>query len=153
MAKRDKREVRFSTLKTFYGLYAAERLGSTPEENLAKAKDNVAFSNAVLFESEIEKFAEKYPEVDIAGFVQFCTDTDALKKSGAKGTSGGGHQTRLNSPEAAVERGVQPQFVNDYIALVEQLYVTAKALNELMPSDVARVSLAIPVKHKKEVSD
>ena len=149
MAKRDKREVRFSTLKTFYKLYEAERLGATPEENLAAAKNNIAFAGVTIFESETEKFAEKNPEVNLEAFVKFCVDTNAFKKSGAKGSGSTGKQTRLNTAEAAIERGVQSAFVNDYIALVEQLYVTAKALNELMPSTLARVSLAIPVKHEK----
>jgi hypothetical protein len=151
MAKRDKREVRFSTLKTFYKLYGSEQLGNTPEENLERANANVKFSGAVLFESEVEKFAEKNPEIDTADFVEFCKNTGAYKKAGSKSDGSGKSTTRLNTAEAAVERGVQPQFVNDYIAGVNQLYVTAKALNDLMPSNIARVSLAIPVKHEKVV--
>lgn len=132
MAKRDKREVRFNALKTFYKMYKAEVLSADPEENLKQAKANIQFSGAVLFESEVEKFAEKNAEIDSADFVEFCKSTGAYKKSGSKGTGDGGHVTRLDTAEAAQEKGCTD--VSRYVELTSGVQAAVKELKTILPA-------------------
>ena len=153
MAKRDKRETRFSMLKSYYEMHKSGILGNSDEESLAKAKANVEFARdnngVMMFESELEKFAEKYPQIDIVDFTQFVTATGGLKTTASKGATGEREShTRLNTPEAAIERGVAEDKVAEYISEVEQIYVLAKSINSKM--DNARVSFAIP---KTKVAD
>ena len=149
MAKRDKREVRMSTLHTFYQTYKAGIFDPTDaDNNLAIAKSNVQYSGQLLFTSELDKFAEKFPAVDIEDFKSFLDSTGGIKKSGKKGTGeGGGMPTRLNTPEAAVERGVTEANIPAYLAGVNAIYEQSHAINSLMTN--ARVSFAIPKKIPK----
>lgn len=152
MAKRDKRVSRYTTLKTFYEMYKAGILAPTPEENLEKAKANVEFAKAnngiMIFEAEFVDFSEKYPQIDIEDFKDFATKTGAVKSSTAKTSSDGTRvtMTRLNTQEAAAERGVLPENMVDYVSKIEQIYLLCKDLNTLMVN--ARCSFAIP-KEKK----
>lgn len=159
MAKRDKRDVRFSTLKTFYEMHKSSILADTLEESLAKAKQNVQFaktnSGIILFESELDNFAAKYPSIDMADFTQFLNDTGGLKKAGSSDHSGGERVgiTRLNTEESALARGVKPEDVALYLAKVEEIYAAVKVLNPLLGN--ARCSFAIPkdkVEAEPEVS-
>lgn len=148
MAVRDKREVRFSTLHTFYSMYKSGVLDPDPEENKKRAKANVEYSKHVLYASELPKFAEKYPAVDLADFELFLKEVGGLKVGGKKRSTGEGHQTRLNTPEAAIERGVAEENIARYTELVEVVYAASRELNQMIPN--ARCSFAIPM--KKEVS-
>lgn len=150
MAVRDKREVRFSTLYTFYSMYKSGVLDPDPEQNLKMAKANVQYSKHILYQSELPKFAEKYPQVDLADFESFLNQVDGLKVGGKKKSSGEGHQTRLNTSEAAAERGVVEENVARYTELVEAVYAACRELNLMIPN--ARCSFAIPMKKVKEVS-
>jgi hypothetical protein len=146
MARRDKLEVRLGTIKAFYEMYKNGILG-TGDEAKQRAISNATFAKEnnglVIYESEIPKVQEKYPDINIEEFVEYATFTELLKSSSSKKSIGGvAHTTRLNTAEAATERGVVPEYVNAYIAEVEQIYVIAKSLNSKMTG--ARVSFAIP---------
>lgn len=153
MAKRDKRVSRYTTLKTFYEMYKAGILAPTPEENLEKAKANVEFAKAnngiMVFESEFTDFAEKFPQIDIEDFKSFCNATGATKTSASPKADGSPRATttRLNTEEAATERGVAPENMVDYVTKIEQIYTLCKELNAYMTN--ARCSFAIPKEKPK----
>jgi len=156
MAKRDKRETRFGVLKNFYEMFSTGLLGSTPEENLDKITKNVQFAKEqngiMIFESEVDNFAEKYPNINIEDFKKFITETGALKTSSTKkDPSERESHTRLNTEEAATERGVATDKVAEYVSEVEQIYVLCKSLNAKMTG--ARASFAIPREHPKVKED
>lgn len=138
---RNKREVRIVNLVNFYNLYKQELI------TIEQAKANVEYNKQMLFESEMESVAKKYPAIDIEDFTQFLNETGGLKKSGKKSGDGAGHATRLNTPEAARERGVPEDKIKTYVDIVEVIYQAAKELNGLMTD--ARASFAIPRKKAK----
>lgn len=142
--QKQKRELRFFTLHNFYGLYKSGALSQDDEENLRLTKQNVQHSNCIVYQSELPKFAEKYPAADMEDFTKFLVDTGALKGKGKKPAGERASTTRLNSPEAAIERGVSEENVGRYIELVEVIYATCRELNQMIPN--ARCSFAIPMK-------
>lgn len=148
MATRDKREVRMSSLFNFYNLYKNQLV------TIDIAKANVSFNGHMLFTSELDSFAEKYPSVDMADFTKFLDETGGIKKSGKKPVEGGkkGTNTRLNTVEGAAERGVLPESHQQYVDLVNSVYETCRQINLLMGKEnniKARCSFAIPVEHPK----
>lgn len=149
MASRQKRDVRITTLHTFYNVWKQKALAEDDEENLEIAKKNVEFSNCFLYESEVEKFAEQYPQVDMEEFTAFLQATSAIKEKKSSSGSGQGRGTHLNTEEAAIERGVLPESVGQYITLVSEIYEKCKEINDLLGKTEegnARCSFAIPRK-------
>lgn len=153
MAKREKRTSRFSQLKTYYDMYEQGMLTEeTAKTHIQFAKEN---NGTVIFESEFAKFAEEYKDdvtsgkLDIEKFKNFCAATGALKKAGKKSSTGGDINTnrRLNTPEAAIARGVVPEKIDAYIEGVNAIYAVSKVINALLTN--ARVSFAIPIEHPK----
>jgi len=144
-----KRNSRFDVISK---LYEGFKSGNQTMEQI---KMNLEFLGYFVTETEIPKFVEQHPEVDLEQFTQFLKDADALKTPKTKTKSGGGQRTHLNTVEAAQERGVAPENVQRYIDTVETIYLNVKILNECMTS--ARASFACPqIKEKtkkvKEVS-
>lgn len=154
MAKRDKRNSRFSSLKNFYDMYKSGLLNDEQvKQHIAFAKEN---NGTCIFASEFEKFAEAYKEDIDAGrlvmaeFEVFMTTTGALKKSNegkAKSGESSAPRTRLNTVESAIERGVAPENVDIYIAGVNEIYAASAKINAVLTK--ARVSFAIPVLKEK----
>jgi len=150
MAVREKRNARLSQIKTVFDMHVQGLI------DLEMAKKHIQFgkenNGVMIFASEYPKFAEEYAE-DIASgkftleqFQKFCVETGALKKANSKKKASGDPSTsrgRLNTAEAAVERGVAPENIDAYLQLVETIYTHTKALNALVTK--ARVSFAIPV--------
>ena len=135
-------------------MYKSGLLGTTDEEIKDRAKANAQYAKdsngIVIFESELPKFFEKYPEIDAADLTDYVTFTELLKVSDKKEKVEGESEsrTRLNTAEAAIERGVSEDKVAEYISEVEQIYVLCKSLNAKMT--VARASFAMPRKPIKE---
>lgn len=157
MAVREKRNARLSQIKTVFDMHIQGLI------DLDMAKKHIQFgkenNGVMIFASEYPKFAEDFAE-DIASgkftleqFQKFCAETGALKKatSKKKTTDGSASRGRLNTAEAALERGVAPENVDAYLQLVEEIYTKTKALNALVTK--ARVSFAIPVIKEEEVTE
>jgi len=140
--RRPKRDSRFDILYKFYQGYKAEI------QSLEQIKDNVEILEYFIFESELPKFTEKYPEVDIIEFQVFLTDAGAFKVAGKKASDGNGKATRLNTVEKAQAVGVAEADLPRYQELVNAVFVITKELNKLCTK--GRVSFAIPkLKPKK----
>ena len=122
---------------------------------LNEKKEPKENNGTVIFESEFEKFAGEYKDdvtsgkLDIEKFKNFCAATGALKKAGKKSSTGGdvSSNRRLNTPEAAIARGVVPEKIDAYIEGVNAIYAVSKVINALLTN--ARVSFAIPIEHPK----
>src|SRR5690606_11475214 len=132
-------DARFDVIRKFHAQVEAGLM------DVETAKSNLDMLGYKIFESEVDKFIEKNPDVSKEKFVEFLNATNALKQSGKKSTGSG--RTRLNTPEAAAERGVAPENVDKYIALIEQVYATCKELNEIITKGAT--SFACPVPKEK----
>lgn len=155
MAKRDKRNSRFNSLKTIYDMYKAGLLtDEQAKQHITFAKEN---NGTVIFASEFEKFAETYQEdvtngkLVMSEFETFMKVTGGLKKAGSAPKKDSGEptapKTRLNTPEAAVERGVAPENIDTYLNAVNTIYAQSRILNDILTK--ARASFAIPVFKEK----
>lgn len=132
---RPKRDSRFDILYKFYQGYKAEI------QSIEQLQDNIKILEYFLFESELGKFSEKYPEVDMTEFQTFLVDAGAFKTIGSK-TSGNGKTTRLHTIEKAQSVGVAETDVPRYQELINNVFLITKELNKLCTT--GRVSFAIP---------
>lgn len=124
--KRPKRNSRFDTVKQLYGMVAG---GYATEE---QAKAQFAYGNVVVFKSELEKFAEENPDIDIAQFESFLSNTGALKIAGKKGTGGGNKMTSLGSAEKIADLQILPENVEAYQTALKAMQDAKKAINDLI---------------------
>ena len=97
--KRGARPARFATLRAFYANFKADLMTSE------SAKANIESTGYVIYESELEKFASEYPDIDIADFTEFIKAHGAHKVAGKKVTGTGGKQYQLNTKEKAEQIG------------------------------------------------
>lgn len=124
--KRPKRNSRFDTVKQLYGMVA----GNYATEEQAKAQ--FAYGQVVIFKSELEKFAEENPDIDIAQFEAFLNNTGALKVAGKKSVGGGNKMTSLGSPEKIADLGITPENVEAYQTALKAMQEAKKAINDLI---------------------
>lgn len=138
--KRGSRPARFATLRGFYSTFKAGLMTS----EIAKA--NVEATGFVIYESELEKFATEYPDIDIADFTEFAKTHGAHKVAGRKIT-GSARQYQLNTAEKAVQVGVAPENQEEFIKLVNLGYQWKERLQKLIPHGT--VTISIPIRQPK----
>ena len=138
--KRGSRAARFATLRSFYNSFVAGLL--TAEA----AKANIESTGFVVYDSEFDKFAEEYPDIDITKFAEFLKANGGHKVAGKKVT-GTGKQHRLNTPEKAAEVGVALENVEEYIKLVNLGYQLKEKLQAIITKGT--VTLTIPIRQPK----
>lgn len=138
--KRGARPARFATLRAFYCNFKAELMTSE------SAKTNIESTGYVIYESELEKFASEYPDIDIADFTEFVKAHGAHKVAGKKVT-GTQRQYQLNTKEKADQLGVLPENLDKYIKLVNMGYQWKAELQKIIPNGT--ISLAIPIRQPK----
>ena len=144
---RGSRESRFDVTKKFFVQYKNELV------DIDSVKQNVVqFLGYFIYESELEKFAEKNPDVNMEEFKKFLDDIEGLKITGKTATGEGGSKTHLNTIEGAQERGVTTENIDAYITNVNSIYALVGELRKLINTDAefaktkkAVVSFAIPV--------
>ncbi len=99
---------KFDIIKTFYSNHRADLLDSDT------VKKSLSHMGTILTPKEVDKFIEKYPDIDAEDFIQFLTDMGAIKQKAEK-LPGSGGMTKLNTAEKAELLGIPEEFVNDYI--------------------------------------
>lgn len=123
--KRPKRNSRFDTVKQLYGMvkggYATEQ----------QAKDQFNYGQVVVFKSELGKFANENPDINLEDFTQFLTNTGALKVVGKTGKT-----SLLTSDEKIAEIQIAPENVEIYRAALEQLNTAKTTINELIQNKI-----------------
>lgn len=139
--KRGSRAARFATLRSFYNSFVA---GLMTDESATANIENTGF---VIYDSELEKFATEYPDVDMEKFTEFLKTHKAHKVAGKKVT-GTGQQHRLNTREKALEVGVAEENIDEYIKLVNLGYQWKEKLQGLMTKGT--VTITIPIRQPKE---
>lgn len=139
---RPKRDSRFDIIYKFYQGFRAEI------QTLENVKDNLEMLEYFIFESEMEKFSAKYPEVDMINFKSFLEEVDGFKVAGKKSSGENGRTTRLNTAEKAESVGVAQADFPRYRELIETVFAATKELNKLCTT--GRVSFAIPKLKPKE---
>jgi len=147
MAK-ESREVRFVTLKDWYIFYSQGMF------DIKQVKEFVEKTGHRLYESELEKFSQSFPDINIDNFKQFLIDVQALKKAGRKAPVGSGtgreHTIKMNTPEKAAQVGVAPEDFDEYLLYITTIYEAKALLQKICKKGV--VSFAIPVKKDKLVA-
>jgi len=123
--KRPKRSFRLETVKQ---LYAMVKGGYTSED---AAKAQFAYSNVVVFKTELEKFAQDNPDINMEDFANFLINTESLQVAGKKATSGG-RVSSLASDEKIVALGILPENVEAYQSALAQLAEAKAKINELI---------------------
>lgn len=137
MAKKASRDVRIDQVKQLYGMYKAQI------NSLETTKANIAFTGYFIFESELAKFAEKNPEVNMEDFTSFLKEVGAYHKSSRKGDGTGkaGGNTSLNTKEKASEVGVTAENLDQYLSLINAMVAIKKDLQKIIPSGSVTVSI------------
>lgn len=138
--KRGSRPARFATLRGFYSTYKAGLLTSEA------AKANVEATGFVIYESELEKFAAEYPDINMDDFTEFIKTHGAHKIAGKKVT-GTQRQYQLNTKEKALQIGVAPENLDEYIKLMNLGYQWKDKLQSIVP--LGTVTLSIPIRQPK----
>uniref|UniRef100_A0A6H1ZKB1 Uncharacterized protein n=1 Tax=viral metagenome TaxID=1070528 RepID=A0A6H1ZKB1_9ZZZZ len=142
MATRAKRDVRFDALRNYHAMYVAGI------HDIDASKRNVEFTGHCLFKSELEKFQEKHPDVEMESFTQFLKETGGFRDKGKRpGTGKGGGKT-LNTVEKAEQIGVAPENIETYVTIINNVYDSIDALRQLVTK--GRVSFAIPLIKEKD---
>lgn len=141
--KRPKRNSRFDTVKQLYGMVAG---GYATEE---QAKAQFAYGNVVVFKSELAKFAEENPDIDVAQFETFLSNAGALKIAGKKGGGTGNKMTSLGSVEKIADLQILPENVEAYQTALKAMQDAKKAINELIVNKVFSCGFYI-TKHGKK---
>jgi len=139
--KRGSRPTRFAALRAFYNSYKAGLMDD------AQVNANVQQTGFVVYESELEKFASEFPDVDIVDFTAFVKAHGAHKVAGKKVT-GTGKQFSLNTAEKAAQIGVLPDNVVRYIEVVNMGYKWRDELQKLIP--LGTVTISIPIRQPKK---
>lgn len=139
--KRGGRAARFATLRSFFNSSLA---GLMTQEAV---KANVESTGFVVYDSELLKFTEEYPDVDMEKFLEWLKANGGHKVAGKKIT-GTPRQYRLNTKEKALEVGVREEDVEEYIKLVNLGYQLKDKLQKLMSKGT--VTLTIPIRQPKE---
>jgi len=142
--KRGARPARFATLRAFYANFKADLMTSE------SAKANIESTGYVIYESELEKFASEYPDIDIADFTEFIKAHGAHKVAGKKVTGTGGKQYQLNTKEKAEQIGVLPEHLDEYIKLMNIGYQWKEKLQSIIP--LGTVTISIPIRQPKAVA-
>lgn len=134
-----KRQMKFSVLSKIYSGYTSGRL--TTEA----AKENIEFLDISLTQAEAEKFLSQFPEITADKFVEFASEMNLLKKRRVAkiGASGNPFRKRLDTPEAALERGVSPENVDRYLTLVGEIKERLYELGDIVTKGTP--AFAIPV--------
>lgn len=138
--KRGARPARFATLRAFYCNFKAELMTSE------SAKANIESTGYVIYESELEKFASEYPDIDIADFTEFVKAHGAHKVAGKKVT-GTQRQYQLNTKEKAEQIGVLPEHLDEYVKLMNIGYQWKEKLQSIVP--LGTVTVSIPIRQPK----
>lgn len=138
--KRGSRPARFATIRGFFNTNAAGLLTSEA------AKANVEATGFVIYDSELEKFAAEYPDVDMVKFTEFIKAHGAHKVAGKKVT-GTQRQYQLNTPEKAAQIGVIPENVAEYVKLMNLGYQWKEKLQSIVP--LGTVTISIPIRQPK----
>lgn len=151
MAKRTKREIRFSHLSMFAKQWLNNMFDQEDEQNRKKAVANIQYSGHKLYPSEVDKFFESNP--DLAN--QKTEVEDLFNEAGAistkeSSTGEGKGGKRLNTPEKARELGVKEELIDNYIQAVNGVFKMQTYLNSICP--LGRASFAIPLKKLKAES-
>lgn len=140
--KRGTRDARFSVFRTFY---AANKAGHMSDESV---QENVKFAGFNIYESELDKFTEEFPDIDASDFKEWLLKFDLLKAAKAKSAGGGKGRLSLNTIDKAKSVGVSDENVDRYIALMEQMFALRTELQSIVP--VGTVTITIPIREKKE---
>lgn len=130
-----KRSIMFDALNKFY---QALKNGDQSVEDIAK---NVSLLEYTVYESQMGKFAEEYPEVNADEFREFLKSVGAYKEAG-KSSGGGRRSSTLNTPEKAAQVGVAPENVEEFVKLTTAIKEAGGRLNEICTT--GRVSFSIP---------
>jgi len=140
------REVRFITLKDWFGMKQAGML------DIEQVKQFVEKTGHRIYESELDKFSLSFPEINKDEFHQFLLDAQALKRAGRKAPVGSGRERtiKINSLNKAVQVGVSAENYDEYVLLLQTIYTAKARLSEICVNGI--VSFAIPVKKDKKVS-
>lgn len=138
--KRASRKVRFNFFKDFYGLYTGNYM------TLEQAKQNVYATGHVLFESELDKFHNEFPDIEADSFDEFIKEVNGLKS--VKRDTSGNRGTRLASKEKATALGVPEDKFEDYVNELETIAQAKANLREMISTDYS-ISFSI-TKSKKQ---
>jgi hypothetical protein len=141
-ARRGSRDTRFGYLVNIYNQAKADII------DMETASKQVAYAEYVLYESEVEKLGDAFPELNVAEFVEFTKATGAFKIPGRKGTGNGTKKTRLDTAEKAEEIGVLPADVEGYIEAIHALYAAKENVHKFLP-DGKTVAISIPKRETK----
>ena len=142
--KRGSRSARFATLRGFYSSYKAGYLDDEA------AKNNISVTGFVIYDSELEKFAQEFPDIDMADFTEWLKTHGGHKEAGKKIT-GTQRQYQLNTKEKAEQVGVTPENVDEFIKLVNLGYQWKEKLQAIIP--LGTVTISIPIRQPKEKAE
>lgn len=124
--KRVKRDTRFSILRGFFNSYAKGYMDDNAIESNIKEQD------LFLYEKEIEKFAQAYPDVNMEEFEGWLKKFNAIKVAGQRKSGDGAGRQSLNTKEKAEEYGVAPENVETYIGLINQIFAVSGEVDKLV---------------------
>ena len=144
------KNVRFDTVQRYYKLLESGIMG---EEQVKAA---LQLGETFLHQREIEEFVTKNPTMNTEAFGKFLGQFSLVKmpkeKTERTGNANFGVRT-LDTEEGAIERGVAPESIQEYITLVGQAREIHSKINALTAKGVT-VAFAIPVpKVKAEMAD
>jgi len=141
MAKRASRTERFAVIKTLYSTYKSGYLA------IDAVAQNVEKAGCILYKSELEKFAEAHPDVDMVDFNQFLVDASALKSAGKivseKST------TSLDSDEKMEQLGIAPENQDAYRAHIKAVIDAKAGLKAIITTPGYGASFSITLNKKK----
>lgn len=146
MADKAKRSSRFDVVSRLFMGY------ESGNQTLDQVQKNLELLGYFISSTEIPKFAEQYPDLDIEKVSAFLVEVGAFKEPKTKkSTATGGARTSLNTVEGAVARGVASENIPAYIEAVNRIYADCKIINSFATK--AHSSFAIPMTKPKEVKE
>lgn len=137
------RNVRFEAIHNLYNMNVAALIDE------ATAKKQLEFAGHFIYQSELQKFVEKYPDIDASAFAVFADNCGIITAKKRSGGGGGGKGARsLATAERAEQNGVAQEEVAKYVALVNSVYDHIDELNKLITT--VHVSFSFPKNKVKE---